>query len=317
MMAASEVTQEILHSVPLIDGRTLSYAIYGNNDITAPTIFYFYSYPDSHKGALIFDEVARKRGIRIIVPDRPGIGHSTFQARRKITDWPDDVLRLADSPNVRAERFAVLATGGGAPYALACCAKIPRSRLKAAGIVAGVYPSSLGISNYPFATQVYRWVAPWIPYLIEQSIESSYGVAARDTDHPERFEELLEKRRMVRSAQEPSASGQKTSEIRSIMIAGMRAAFDGDGAKTMAQDIRLAMSDWGFKLEDVNVEKGRLVIWHRTGDPSKPLEVAEKAHELLRGSELRVQFTNADIGDASVIERIGEILDTLSERIEW
>jgi hypothetical protein len=164
-----------------------------------------------------------------------------------------------------------------------------------------------------------------MPYLIERGIDSTYGVAARDTEHPERLEELLKKERKTRYSQSDSASGdrqspsdlgEESSEIRQIMTAGIRAAFEGNGSKAVAQDIGLAMSDWGFKLEDVKMEKGKLVIWHPPNDSKKPLEVAARAHVLLRRSELRVHDETAEIGDTLVMERIEEVLDTLLERLQ-
>lgn len=115
-MSYSESSSDDVRSILLPDSRVLSYAIYGNTAITAPTIFYFYPYPDSHIGGRIYDTVARDRGIRIIVPDRPGIGRSTFKTWRTIAQWPDDVLQVADAPGVKAETFGVFAVGGGAPY---------------------------------------------------------------------------------------------------------------------------------------------------------------------------------------------------------
>jgi pimeloyl-ACP methyl ester carboxylesterase len=105
-MADSTENKPPVHSVALRDGRALSYAVYGSDAPRAPTIFYFYSYPDSLVGGRIFATAARARGIRIVVPDRPGIGASTFQAGRTIAGWADDVLQLADAPAVAARTFA-------------------------------------------------------------------------------------------------------------------------------------------------------------------------------------------------------------------
>ncbi|KAI4860427.1 Alpha/Beta hydrolase protein [Hypoxylon rubiginosum] len=316
-MSYSESSSDDVRSILLPDSRVLSYAIYGNTAITAPTIFYFYPYPDSHIGGRIYDTVARDRGIRIIVPDRPGIGRSTFKTWRTIAQWPDDVLQVADAPGVKAETFGVFAVGGGAPYALACCAKIPSSRLKAAGIISGVYPASLGTSSYSLGTQIYRLIVTWIPYLIERSIDSTFGEAARDTSNPQRFEELMKKHQESQNPGRPPNSKEKSSEIHKMMVAGMRAAFQGTGSRAVAQDMRLAMSDWGFALGDINMGEGRLVLWHRRDSAKKPLDVVEKAHALLRGSELRLQPTNPDIGDAEAMERMGEAFDTLLEMMKW
>ena len=64
------------------------------------------------EGDLIFNAaIAAELGVRIIVPDRPGMGRSDFQPGRRIVDWPDDVLELAAALGL--DRFAVLGSSGG------------------------------------------------------------------------------------------------------------------------------------------------------------------------------------------------------------
>ena len=43
-------------------------------------------------------------GIRLVAPDRPGMGLSTFQPGRTLLDWPEDVTALAHSARDRALR---------------------------------------------------------------------------------------------------------------------------------------------------------------------------------------------------------------------
>jgi len=83
------------------------------------------------------DALANKLNIRVIAPDRPGLGRSEFQPGRRIGDWPDDVLALADQ--LKLARFAILGYSGGGPYAAACALKIPE-RLTRVGIVSGTAP---------------------------------------------------------------------------------------------------------------------------------------------------------------------------------
>ncbi len=51
------------------------------------------------------------------------MGLSTFKPYRRLLDWPDGVVELAD--NLPLDRFAVVGFSGGGPYALACAYKIP------------------------------------------------------------------------------------------------------------------------------------------------------------------------------------------------
>ena len=90
------------------------------------------------EGDLTFSgTVAAELGVRIIVPDRPGMGRSDFQPARRIVDWPDDVLQLAAA--LELDTFAVLGSSGGAPYAAACGALIP-NRIRVIGLLGGVAP---------------------------------------------------------------------------------------------------------------------------------------------------------------------------------
>jgi pimeloyl-ACP methyl ester carboxylesterase len=124
------------HTFKLPDGRTLVYAEYG-----APAgkpIIYFHGSPGSRLDPQMLDQSCLvKFNVRLIAPDRPGMGLSDFQPNRKISDWPDDVVALADSLGLHS--FAVLGVSGGAPYAEVCALKIPH-RLTAVAIVSGVGP---------------------------------------------------------------------------------------------------------------------------------------------------------------------------------
>jgi pimeloyl-ACP methyl ester carboxylesterase len=102
-------------------------------------LFYFHGSPGSRLAWKLFAEpgLAEELGIRLIVPDRPSLGHSDFQPRRTLGDWPTDITPLAD--HLGLTQFAVLGYSGGGPYALACALKIPE-RLTPVGIVSGTAP---------------------------------------------------------------------------------------------------------------------------------------------------------------------------------
>jgi pimeloyl-ACP methyl ester carboxylesterase len=121
----------------LATGRLLAYDEHGAVDGTP--IFYFHGSPSTRLEWHLFgsEAVARKLKVRVIVPDRPGLGRSDFQPGRRIGDWPADVIALAD--HLGLARFAVLGYSGGGPYAAACALRIPE-RLTHVGIVSGTGP---------------------------------------------------------------------------------------------------------------------------------------------------------------------------------
>ena len=123
----------------LSDGRTLGYAQYGVPD--GKPLFVFHGSPGSRLQVRAAHAPALARGIRIIAPDRPGLGLSTRLPGRQVADWPSDVRELADALNIA--RFAVIGVSGGGPYVAACAWGLPE-RITRAGIVSGVAPPAPG-----------------------------------------------------------------------------------------------------------------------------------------------------------------------------
>lgn len=120
----------------LPDRRLLGFAEFG--DPSGTPLVYFHGFPMSRLEGWSIDRMARRRRLRVIAPDRPGFGLSTFRDQRRITDWPVDVRALAS--HLGLERFAILGVSGGGPYAVACASALPREMLSAVGVVAGGPP---------------------------------------------------------------------------------------------------------------------------------------------------------------------------------
>ena len=123
--------------IKLRDGRRLAYAEFG--DPAGKPIIYCHGTPSSRvEGELtVRDSCASQLGLRVIIPDRPGMGGSDFLPNRRIVDWPSDVLELAAA--LQLGRFAMLGSSGGAPYALVCGALIPE-RVSVVAVIGGVAP---------------------------------------------------------------------------------------------------------------------------------------------------------------------------------
>lgn len=66
-----------------------------------------------------YDELALSLGLRLITPDRPGVGESDpiDESERTVLSWPDDVLYICQS--LKITKFSILAHSAGAIYALA------------------------------------------------------------------------------------------------------------------------------------------------------------------------------------------------------
>lgn len=127
----------------LSDGRRVGYAEYGDPD--GEPVFLFHGNPNSRLLYGLMPGSPFRPGLHLIAPDRPGYGLSDFfPAGRGVTDWPEDVVALADALGIN--KFAVFGASGGGPYALACAWKI-HERLTGVGVFGSVGP------NVPQATE--------------------------------------------------------------------------------------------------------------------------------------------------------------------
>lgn len=73
-----------------------------------------------------YDELARTLRLRLITPDRPGVGESSSLPESSCTplNWVDDVAVICSSLEIT--RFSLLAHSAGAIYALAAALKMPQ-----------------------------------------------------------------------------------------------------------------------------------------------------------------------------------------------
>lgn len=73
-----------------------------------------------------YDEIAKTQKLRIITPDRPGVGETEPMPTERSTPlaWVDDVAVICSSLGI--ERFSLLAHSAGAIYALATALKMPQ-----------------------------------------------------------------------------------------------------------------------------------------------------------------------------------------------
>ena len=228
----------------LHDGRTLGYAEYGSTE--GKTLLYFHGHPGSRFEARFLAEQAPQYGVRLIGIDRPGMGLSSYKAKRRILDWPDDVVELADSLNI--DRFAVVGFSGGGPYALACAYKISK-RLTACGIVSGVGHTSLFLS----------FLSMWLPWLMLPITRRLF----QDKEHA--------KNTLARVSQrweEPDRKAFSAPGIDEIMAASLSEALK-QGTKGAAYNGMLIGSrNWGFKLADITFSN--LYLWHGERDTQIP-----------------------------------------------
>jgi pimeloyl-ACP methyl ester carboxylesterase len=241
-------TSKMRQRIQLVDGRTLTFDEYGTAD--GFPVVYMHGTPGARIEWLMFgtDDMACAANVRLIVPDRPGIGLSQFQPERKISGWPDDVRQLAD--HLGLERFAVLGISGGCPYVLACAVRMPE-RIASVGVVSGIGPHNIpgltdGMNPNALRTlhmsverpAVFRLIW-WIQGLLARLSPRLFAAQAASVFTPVDQQFLHQ------------------HDFAERFVAVIREALL-QGTKPLRQDVALMVSPWDFDPHEVRVP---VVMW--------------------------------------------------------
>lgn len=243
--------------ITLRDGRALAFNEYGNP--SGRPIIYCHGTPSARvEGDLIVNSVlADELGLRIIVPDRPGMGGSDFQPGRRILDWPNDVLELAAALDL--EMFSVLGSSGGAPYAAVCGALIP-DRIRVIGLLGGVAPADgpgvIQAMSPPLRIMVRlaRFAPAVLRGLFRLNLRAIRSGGQRGGE------------RMAASFPEPDRSLLQRPEIRDGFMACFVESCRG-GVKGPVWDTKLMSGPWGFDLAAI---KSPVLLWQGERDRNVP-----------------------------------------------
>ena len=141
--------------VKLPDGRMLAHAEYGDPD--GVPVLGLHGTPGTRHIFSLGDTPARKHGLRVIAPDRAGVGDSDDRPDHSIAGHVEDAVALLDHLGV--EKFAVLGFSGGGPYAAEVARQVPQ-RVRALTLVSA---HALGVPPGPAHRALMRLAHASIP----------------------------------------------------------------------------------------------------------------------------------------------------------
>lgn len=259
----------------LSDGRYVAYALYG--DPAGFPVFYQHNSPGSRLEAAVFEQKAAEYGFYLIAADRPGLGRSSFQSERSVTDWPRVITQLASALEV--EDFGLLGWSAGGAYALAIARAMPE-RVRFAITLAGYS----NFAEMPGAEEKVTTLANKMSVAFSQKFTKQFGMfydlmAMSLKYKPEMYMEkvldgMAQMDKLILT--DPLYSEEFTQHQREGM------AYGGRGA---ALDAALQFVDWGFRLADVPV---KVHLFHGTADMAVPVEFAEHLARALPRAELHL-----------------------------
>jgi pimeloyl-ACP methyl ester carboxylesterase len=286
---------DLARTMKLPDGRTLGYAEYGPED--APPLFLFHGLPGSR---LAMEELWPDGGpgdVRVIAPDRPGIGLSDPQPGRRIGDWAADVAALADALGI--SRFAVAGYSGGGPHALAVAHVLP-DRVVAAGCIAsgGRFDDPQSLVGLNRTNRLLRRLSRSAPALLKVVASGNARSTLKD---PAKAYDLAAKDPGLASADREAMAQARPREL---FIAHAAEAFR-QGSSGVVQEIRLCFGPWDFDIAQIKVP---VHVWHGEDDTYVPVAMARRIAEQIPGAALTVYPKEGHLFSTGHWEEIRETL---------
>ena len=222
------------------------------------------------------DPIARDLGLRVLAPDRPGLGGSSPAPGRTVLDWAADLAAMADALGL--DRFPLVAHSGGAAYALACARRLP-DRVTAVALSSAM-PSRPLVTHdraLPLRLRLGAWWTAAIPGL---ALRVMFRQVARGMARaPERTGRAF-LRRLPACERPLLATPESQAHLRACVAAALR-----QGSAGAIADLRLILADWGVPLREVHQP---VTLWHGTEDATARPALAQALARRLPAAELRL-----------------------------
>ncbi len=275
----------------VVDGSVVGLYEYG--DPTGVPVFVFHGIPSCGAGFAWADGPAKARGLRLLAPDRPGVGLSTPMDDWMVADYPAMVTRLADTLGL--DTFAVWGYSGGGPYAVAVAAELVE-RVTALVVAAGMGEIGVWADLNDFEAtdrqmvglatsrpRVARTILGTTAWIARRSPRSAMWSFARQLPAPDR--EVL------------SSLGPADEAMALFTQAFL------NGSRGVVDDYRATSGPWGVDLGAITAPVG---IFQGTADTMVPPRHAEELARRIPAAELA---TWDGEGHLATISHVEDILD--------
>jgi pimeloyl-ACP methyl ester carboxylesterase len=293
------------HVHRLADGRRLAYAEWG--DPGGSPCLLFHGTPGSRLFGAVFDDGARRAGLRLITPDRPGFGRSDPVERYTILGVADDALALMGG--IGADRFAVGGVSGGAPYVYAAALRAP-GLIPVGAIISGAAPleqdTDAGRNTKLVAAIRSGSRSVYARMRIEFAVLRAAAAVMRHMPMALRTPFYNSYARSLPAPDRAVVKGRR--DFAEIVLRDLIEATRS-GARGVFQEMTALVRDpWGFDLADVTVP---ILLWHATEDQNALCSTAQRAAERLQRCEATYYEGEAHF---MFVNHIHEIMSAIAER---
>jgi pimeloyl-ACP methyl ester carboxylesterase len=236
-------------------------------------ILFCHGLADSRLSARLFGPAARELGLRLVAPDRPGIGRTGPRGLGRLADWAEDAALVLDA--AAAAPAALLGISAGGPFAAACAARL-HGRVRSLTLIAPLgppgWPTRGMAPGQRLALQAARrapasggWFLGRLAVLARHSPRLSLCLATSELPGTDR-----------RALAQPG--------LREAFLAAYGEAFR-QGSRGVAQDLRVLMRPWRFELGSIAVPAS---IHHGDADTTVPPQHARLLAAAIPGAQLQL-----------------------------
>ena len=295
---ASQFDSPWTRSVVTAGSRAIGLYEYGDPD--GEPVFALHGTPSCGAGFDWTDLPARDRGLRILAPDRPGIGSSSRVRMPHVDGYATELGALADALGIT--RFSVLGYSGGGPYALAAAAGLG-ARIRSTAIAAGA--GEMGawatFSELARSDRQLTWLALHAPMAARATLRTA-DFGARLAPRLSLWSVSTELPPSDRAVMHQYGSPRQALALFTQALAGSSAGVVDDYA-------RLARP-WNIALSDITTP---VHCWHGTGDTLVPLAHTEALLERLTNAPTQLTTWPGE-GHLGLITHVTDVLDDLQVR---
>ncbi|OGJ64999.1 hypothetical protein A3F36_00085 [Candidatus Peribacteria bacterium RIFCSPHIGHO2_12_FULL_55_11] len=246
----------------LSDGRLLEYAVYG--DPRGKPVLYCHGFLGSHHQGALVDDCARRNGLRIIAPNRPGIGHSSPHKFPLMTATAADSAELMDALHI--DVFAAVGVSGGGCFALSCAFALP-DRVRFTAVAGCMAPLNV-THNLRHMKMIRRM---FLSGCHDHDRIAGWGLRAlfvfcRNFPH-------IAYRLLTMTSSAPSVSAEMQRRLETMFREDYAAVFmQPSGVRGLIDEVYLYFH-WGFDLPEFP-EHVPVLLFHGRGDDVIPWSVA-------------------------------------------
>ena len=286
-------------TITLKDGRKLGFSEHG--DLNGKPVFFMHGNPSS-RFLRYPDDSAKNLGLRIITPDRPGMGLSDFKPNRKPMDLPDDMVQLAD--HLKINTFSIFGASAGGVYTLACARKIPE-RLEKVVVLSGGVPFNYAAD--PFQGMAKNWkkifvmfqkFPVWLQKLmlwigkrkLDKDPEAAYQKMVLDSCHNEADKKI---------ALDPALKA---------WVIGHSGESMRQGTRGVIHEMKIVLSPWDFNPADI---KKHVDLWYWEDDPLVPIQMGKYLASVIPNNTTHF-FPGG--GHLAALGAWGDVLKSIAEK---